>query len=75
MCLKLFRRSREFSRRFRLAGGSIRNVIVSAAYLAAAEQCPVGMRHLLHGTRRELQKMGRLIKEEDLSLASPKDAD
>jgi hypothetical protein len=26
------------------------------------------MAHLLHGTRRELQKMGRLIGEEDLRL-------
>jgi hypothetical protein len=24
------------------------------------------MEHLLHGTRRELQKMGRLVREEDL---------
>ncbi len=54
--------------RFRLAGGNIRNVLVSAAYLAAADGGRVGMRHLLHGTRRELQKMGRLVNERDLAL-------
>lgn len=54
------------ARRFKLAGGSIRNIIVSAAYLAAADGGVVTMDHLLHGTRRELQKMGRLIGEVDL---------
>ena len=54
--------------RFRLAGGSIRNIIVSAAYLAAADGGKVRMRHLLHGTRRELRKMGKLVDEEDMRI-------
>jgi ATP-dependent 26S proteasome regulatory subunit len=56
------------ARRFKLAGGNIRNVLVSAAYLAASDGGRVAMRHLLHGTRRELQKMGRLVNERDMSL-------
>lgn len=56
------------ARRFKLAGGNIRNIIVSAAYLAAADGGRITMAHLLHGTRRELQKMGRLINEADLLL-------
>ena len=55
------------ARRFKLAGGNIRNILVSAAYLAAADGGRVDMSHLLHGTRRELQKMGRLIADEDLN--------
>jgi SpoVK/Ycf46/Vps4 family AAA+-type ATPase len=55
------------ARRFRLAGGNIRNIIVSAAYLAAANGRAVSMDHLLHGTRRELQKMGRLVNEADMA--------
>jgi hypothetical protein len=55
------------ARRFRLAGGNIRNIIVSAAYLAAADGRAVTMTHLLHGTRRELQKMGRLVNEADMA--------
>ncbi|MEW5960520.1 MAG: ATP-binding protein, partial [Chloroflexota bacterium] len=57
------------ARRFKLAGGNIRNIIVSAAYLAAADGQVVTMTHLLHSTRRELQKMGRLVGEEDLRLS------
>jgi len=51
------------AQRFKLAGGNIRNIIVNAAYLAADDGKKVTMNHLLHGTRRELQKMGRLIPE------------
>jgi hypothetical protein len=57
------------ARRFKLAGGNIRNVIVSAAYLAAADGGRVTMKHLLHGTRRELQKMGRLINQSDMTIS------
>lgn len=57
------------ARRFKLAGGNIRNVIVSAAYLAAADGEVVTMAHILHGIRRELQKMGRLVNEADLRIA------
>ncbi|MEM7348704.1 MAG: ATP-binding protein, partial [Chloroflexota bacterium] len=56
------------AKRFKLAGGNIRNVITSAAFLAAADGGKVTMDHLLHGTRRELQKMGRLMPETDLTL-------
>ncbi len=52
------------ARRFKLAGGSIRNVLLNAAYLAAANGGLVTMEHLLHSTRRELQKMGRLVETE-----------
>jgi SpoVK/Ycf46/Vps4 family AAA+-type ATPase len=55
------------ARRFKMAGGNIRNVLVGAAYLAAADGDRLEMKHLLHGTRRELQKMGRLVNETDLS--------
>ncbi|MEZ4728421.1 MAG: ATP-binding protein [Caldilineaceae bacterium] len=53
------------AKRFDLAGGNIRNVIHSGAVLAASDGGQVTMRHLLHGVRRELQKIGRLINEED----------
>ena len=60
----------ELAARFELSGGSIRNVIVGAAYLAAADGGQVTMKHLLHGTRRELQKMGRLVQDLDLLEAA-----
>jgi hypothetical protein len=54
--------------RFEITGGSIRNILVSAAYLAATNGRMVTMEHLLHGTRRELQKMGRLVHDGDLEF-------
>ncbi len=54
--------------RYRITGGNIRNIIMAAAFLAAETPEPVGMRHLLHGARREYQKMGRLIDEELFTL-------
>jgi len=53
----------EMARRFKLAGGNIRNILVAAAFLAADDGDMITMRHLLHGTRREFQKMGRLVME------------
>jgi HJR/Mrr/RecB family endonuclease len=56
--------------RFKLSGGSIRNIIVSAAYFAAENGGVVTMSHLMHGARREFQKMGRLVNESDFLLPS-----
>jgi hypothetical protein len=53
------------ARRFKLAGGNIRNVLVAASYLAAANGGTLTMAHLLHGARREFQKMGRMLNEQD----------
>ncbi len=58
------------ARRFELAGGNIRNIIMGAAYLAAADGGRVTMAHLMHSTRRELQKMGRLVDIEDFNANS-----
>lgn len=43
-----------------LAGGSIRNIALNAACLAAAEDVPVGMAHIGHAARREHQKLEKL---------------
>lgn len=56
----------EYGDRFKLTGGSIRNVIISASFLAASENSFVSNQHLLHAVRREMQKMGRLVQEKDL---------
>ncbi len=53
------------ARQFRLAGGGIRNAALAAAFLAAEQHQPVSMRHLMRATMRELQKMGRLVNEEE----------
>lgn len=63
------------ARRFRLAGGNIRNIIMAAAFLAAEAGEAVGMTHLLHASRREYQKMGRLIDEDLFRLETEGDRD
>ncbi|WP_086708622.1 hypothetical protein [Streptomyces antimycoticus] len=45
---------------FELAGGNIRSVAVTAAYLAAESGSPVTMSDLIHALQREYQKLGRL---------------
>jgi ATPase family associated with various cellular activities (AAA) len=51
--------------KFKLAGGSIRNIALSAAFLAAQEDQIVGMHHVIRATRRELRKQGRLCVKSD----------
>jgi AAA+ superfamily predicted ATPase len=50
--------------RFRLSGGTIRNVLLAAAFLAARAGQPLAMGHLLHAIRRDYQKNGRLLQEQ-----------
>jgi SpoVK/Ycf46/Vps4 family AAA+-type ATPase len=56
--------------RYRITGGNIRNIIMAAAFLAAEAGEEVGMNQLLHASRREYQKMGRLIDDDLFVLAS-----
>jgi hypothetical protein len=45
---------------FELAGGNIRAIAVTAAYLTAEAGSPLTMRQLIHAVQREYQKLGRL---------------
>jgi len=51
--------------KLKLSGGSIRNIALSAAFLAAANSGHVGMGHIVCAARREFQKMGRLCVRSD----------
>jgi SpoVK/Ycf46/Vps4 family AAA+-type ATPase len=53
------------ARQFELAGGAIRNVALSAAFMAAEAGTPVTMAFLVLGVARELQKLGRLPAKAD----------
>jgi SpoVK/Ycf46/Vps4 family AAA+-type ATPase len=52
---------RFLAERLEFAGGSIRNVAVAAAFLAASDGTSVGMRHVINATRREYQKTGKVL--------------
>jgi SpoVK/Ycf46/Vps4 family AAA+-type ATPase len=60
------------ARRFQITGGNIRNIALSAAFLAADDTGVVGMQHLIRATQREYQKMGKLVSDSDFG-AQPKD--
>jgi Winged helix domain, variant/ATPase family associated with various cellular activities (AAA) len=45
---------------FKLSGGNIRNIVVTAAYLAADGSGAVGMPELVRAIEREYRKLGRL---------------
>ena len=49
---------------FELTGGSIRNVVLAAAFQAAADGGVVTMDHLLQGIRREYRKMGEVSADD-----------
>ncbi len=53
------------ARQFRLAGGNIRNIALLSAFLAAEDQQSISMAHVIRATRREYQKLGRLVTEAD----------
>jgi ATP-dependent 26S proteasome regulatory subunit len=55
------------ARRFEIAGGNIRNIALTAAFLAADNGRVVTMAHLLSATRREYQKMGKVVSEGEFS--------
>jgi SpoVK/Ycf46/Vps4 family AAA+-type ATPase len=56
---------RFMAQQFRIAGGNIRNIVLLAAFLAASEEKPIAMAHLIHAAKREYQKLGRLVAESD----------
>ncbi len=49
------------ARQFKLAGGSIKNIALAAAFLAAEAHSKVAIAHVLRATRREFQKMGKTV--------------
>src|SRR6266568_2482277 len=48
------------ARMFPLSGGEIRNVSLSAAFLAAYEQQPIGMDQLVRSVARQRRRQGKL---------------
>lgn len=51
------------ARRFEISGGNIRNIALSAAFLAAEDGACLRMKHLIRATWQEYQKMGKVVME------------
>jgi len=73
-------RSRELdfgviAQQFKLSGGSVKNVAVAAAFLAAADPArEVRIQHIVHATRREFEKSGRSMTRTELGTLADTEA-
>ncbi len=52
--------------KFQLSGGYIKNIVLAAAFLAAGEDGPISMRHLIHAAVDELKKNDIVVIREQL---------
>jgi ATP-dependent 26S proteasome regulatory subunit len=51
------------ARKFKIAGGNIKNVVTAAAFRAAAAQQEIGMEHLILSMKREYRKLGKVCEK------------
>ncbi|MCM1565321.1 MAG: ATP-binding protein [Dehalobacter sp.] len=56
-----------FLSKFKLTGGNIKNIALSASFLAAGDSGKVGMEHIIRATKREYQKIGKLFTGADFA--------
>ena len=53
------------ARKFKFSGGEIKNIVVTAAFLAAEDSGVIGMRHIVRAIQYELRKIGKLCRTDD----------
>lgn len=54
--------------RLEITGGNIRNIAINAAFLAASEEGPIDMRHIMHAARREYAKIDKVVTAAEFGL-------
>ncbi|NHN32429.1 ATP-binding protein [Paenibacillus sp. S3N08] len=54
--------------KFPIAGGNIKNIAVSSAFMAADAGSLIGMRHILQAVKYELQKTGKIWNKDDVDM-------
>ncbi len=59
----------QLAKHFKLSGGNIKNVALSAAFLAAGQSRPVNLSDILHAVRREYEKVGKVISTSEMEVA------
>ena len=55
------------ARQLQITGGSIKNIVLNAAFFAAADGGVIGMEHILRGSRGEYEKIGKLWNDKDFA--------
>lgn len=53
------------ARKFKIAGGNIKNVALAAAFRAANDENAINMQHLMLAMKREYQKLGKVCEKAD----------
>ena len=53
------------AKKFKLAGGNIKNIVVNAAFLAAEESGSITMEHVIKAAKREFQKIGKVCSQSE----------
>ncbi len=59
---------RFFSEKFKLTGGNIKNIALTAAFYAADESSEITMRHIILAVKREMRKLGKLCVKGDFGV-------
>lgn len=57
-------------KQFELSGGNIKNAALSSAFLAASQNNPLNMEHIIHAVVAEISKQGKTLLKEDLGKYS-----
>lgn len=55
------------ARQFEFSGGSIKNIVLNAVFLAASQNHPVNMKDILQSVRTENMKMGKTMLMQDFA--------
>lgn len=53
------------AKQFEIAGGNIKNSVITATFMAASESKKVSMKHILKALEYEIRKQGRLVSKSD----------
>ena len=53
------------AKRFKLAGGNIKNIIVNAAFFAAEDSSVITIEHVIRAAKREFQKIGKVCSQSE----------
>lgn len=54
------------AKKFEISGGNIKNIVVSAAFIAAEKNEPVRTSYIIKAARTELNKIGKMVSLDDL---------
>ena len=55
------------SKQFEISGGSIKNVALTSAFMGAAEDGKITMKHIVKALEYEIKKQGKMVSKEDFA--------